>query len=134
MPPNNGSGHGRGQYASKDQVKTYLERMESFLGRRNAEWLDKNTDACGNIREGVKELCNRWQADGHLVKAAIAAGWLDPASMPEGGIKNRQIGLYSAVVYHKSEAGHRFIAFELRDYLDRLEREQLESLERKEGP
>ena len=133
MTPNNGSGHGRGQYASPVQVQTYLKNMEKYLRDRNAAWLDRNTDAHGNIREGVKELCNRWQADGHLVKWAIANGWLDPASMPEGGIKNRQIGLYSAVVYHRNEEGHRAIAFELRRYFDELEWRQSADLERKEA-
>jgi len=135
MAPNNGSGHGRGQYASPAQVRRYLDQMCYYLECRNAAWLDRNTDArTGEVREGVKELCNRWQADNRILKVAIREGWLDPSSMPDPkGQKNRQIGLYTAIVYHKSEEGRRFVAFELRDYLDGLEREQESELQRKEG-
>lgn len=133
VTPDNGSGYGRGQYAAPEQVAVYLERMSDYLLQRNMAWLDWNTDEHSNLTEGVRELCNVWQADDYLVGAAIRAGWLDPASMPDGGIKNRQIGLYSAVVYFRGEEGRRFIAFELKRLLDRLEVEQETELARKEG-
>lgn len=134
MPPNNDSGHGRGQYASPAQVRHYLDQMCYYLECRNAAWLDRNTDAHGNIREGVKDLCNRWQADNRILEVAIREGWLDPASMPDPkGQKNNQIGRYTAIVYGKSPEGRRLVAFALKDHLDRLEREQSESLARKEA-
>lgn len=134
MAPNNGSGHGRGQYASPAQVKAYLANMRRYLAERNQRWLDRWQDrATGEFPEGVKELCNDWRLDGHLCKWAIANGWLDPASMPEGGIKNRQIGLYTAILYFRSEDGRRAIAFEAKRYLDELERRQELELQRKEA-
>jgi hypothetical protein len=135
MTPNNGSGHGRGQYASPAQVKAYMSRMRAYLAERNQRWLDRWQDrATGEFPEGVGELCNEWKLDNHLLKAAIREGWLDPASMPDPkGQKNRQIGHFTSIVYFRGEEGRRFVAFEAKAYLDRQERDQEFELQRKEA-
>lgn len=126
----NGSGHGRGIYASDEQAAIYLERMRSYLARRNAAWLDRNTDmATGEVREGVGELCNPWRADARLAEWAVATGRLDPATVPDDGIKNRQIGRLTAVVYFRSEEDRRALAKELERYLDEIEAALMAELE-----
>lgn len=130
-PPQNHTGYGRGQYASPDQTKTYLEAMEKFVNERNARWLDRWHDwhDHGEIAKDIGELCNRWQADNHLVKWAKEKGLIkvDPAT-DESGVKNRQIGRYTAVIYHRSLQDRAALANELSRYLDELEAKQTEKI------
>lgn len=128
IPPNNNSGHGRGQYASPSHVREYMQAMETYVAKRNAAWLDTWAEADGSIKEGVKDLCNIWQADNHLAKWAKETGRLDANSFDERGVKNRQIGLYTAIVYHRSKDDRRALTKELARYLDEKESRAREAI------
>lgn len=122
----NGSGHGTGLYASEQQRQDYLSRMGDYLARRNAAWLDRNTDwMTGEVREGVRDLCGLWVADSHLAEWAVRTGRLDPSTVPRDGIKHRQIGRLTAVVFFRSEEDHRALARELERWLSAVEAELL---------
>lgn len=131
--PDNNSGHATGRYASPEQTAAFLEKMDAYLDRRNGEWLDQWTDEItGECPDGVKELCNRWQADNHLVKWAVQTGRLDPASVPDDrGIKHAQVGRFTAIVYHRSKAERIALTDELARYMDELARLQTEALRRR---
>ena len=130
--PDNNSGYATGRYASPEQQRIYTERMEGYVERRNAEWLDRWTDkTTGEVPVGVKELCNVFRADGHLAKWAVANGLLHPDSVPEGGIKHRQIGRLTGIVYCRSHEDRKAIANELRRYIDDLEMAQITVLHHK---
>ncbi len=131
-PPKNNSGHGRGQYASPEQVEVYLAASDLYREMRNQSWLDRWTDEhTGEFLGGTNgELVNRWQLDNHLVKWAVETGRLDPASLPEGGVKNRQIGMYAAVIYHRSKADRKALSQEARKYFDQQEARAIESLKK----
>lgn len=115
----NSTGFGRGQYASPEQTEAYLAAMEGYIDKRNAKWLDQWT-VHGETPDGLKELCNRWQADNHLVKWAKETGRLeiDPGTIERGGVQNRQIGRYTAIAYHRSTEDRRALAKELERYVD----------------
>jgi hypothetical protein len=124
----NGTGHGKGQYASPEQTETYCTAMESYVDRRNAEWLDRWV-VHGETPDGLSELCNRWQADNHLVKWARETGRIQvDAGTAERGVQNRQIGRYTAIVYHRSKSDREAISRELRRYIDELAERQTEKL------
>lgn len=126
----NDSGYRDGVYASPEDSAEYRRLMEGYLDRRNAAWLDRWTDPkTGEVRKGVKDLCNPWQLDGHAVKWAIANGLLDRRSIKPDGLQHRQIGRLSAIVYFRSARHHRDLAFELARYLDERESQQLAKLE-----
>lgn len=131
IPPKNDSGHGRGQYASPEQVKEYLDKVNHYLAKRNAQWLDDlsrlSTD--GMPAGAEKDLCNIHQADNHLVKWAVETGRLevDPRTR-ESGVRSRQIGLYTAIVYHRSKADQGALSRELRRYLDEQASRQEEKI------
>jgi hypothetical protein len=130
--PENRSSFGRGQYCTEEQANQYLDRLDAYLQKRNAEWLDWWTQPDGSIPLAVRRdlICNRWQADNHLVKWAIATGRLDPASMPEGGIKSRQIGRYTGIIYHHSTGERKALTHKLRRYIDEEARLATEKLRR----
>lgn len=133
-PAKNESGHASGMYASEEQTRAFLFAMDGYLKERNQRWLDKWQDeVTGEFPKGVSEICNRWQADNHLVKWAVETGRLDAASLPEGGIKNRQIGRFTAIIYHRSKEEQKAISGELKRYIDEQEYRQGEKL-RKEHP
>lgn len=129
IPPANDSGFGRGQYASPDQTKAYLEAMVGYANRRNTEWLDWCHSEFGPdvpvknlfVETATKDNpahTNKWQLDNHLVNWAIETGRLDPSCKGEHGVKNNQIGRYTAIVYHRSKADRGALAKELERYLD----------------
>jgi hypothetical protein len=130
--PKNDSGHGRGQYASPEQVQAYLAGSDAYREKRNQAWLDRWTDEhTGEFLGGTNgELVNRWQLDNHLVKWAVDTGRLDPASLPDGGVKNRQIGMYTAVVYHRSTEDRKALSQEARRYFDQQEERATEALQK----
>lgn len=131
-PPKNDSGHGRGQYASPDQVKAYLDHIGPYLEKRDGAWLDRFTDKQGEILDGVKSLGTLWEVENQLVRWAIDTGRLDRACMPdERGIKNRQIGMYTAIVYHRSKADKSALLKEIVRYLDQCEARQMDALRKK---
>ncbi len=68
----NATGHGSGAYADPRAVAEYKQWLSSFVQDVNAKWLDKHTDANGEIAEHVKnELLSTFQVSGHLLKWAI---------------------------------------------------------------
>lgn len=128
----NRSGHATGKYASPEQTRVYMEAMEGYIGKRNAKWLDGWQDEMtGEIPDGVGELCNKWQADNHLIKWAVKTGRLDPASVDEHGARNRQIGRFTAIIYHRSTTEREALAKELARYIDEEARMQGEMLRKK---
>ena len=91
------SGRKSGKYASDEQRDAWMTAMTGYLEARNQKWLDRWTnDQTGEVP--VKELCNIWQADNHLVKLGDL---LHPQSAPETtSQKNAQIGRFTAIIYH----------------------------------
>lgn len=131
-PLANNSGHATGQYASPEQSEAWRQRLEAYIGKRNAAWLDRWTDELtGEIPAAVRELCNIWQADNHLLKWCRETGRLDPASGREEGQQNRQICRFTAIVLNRSRAEEVAMTKELARYLDELERRQTELIRSK---
>jgi len=127
--PDNQSGHGKGMYASLEQTEAWLKRLSDYVSTRNQRWLDRWTDdVTGEIPGHLKDLCNVWQADNHLLKWAKETGRLDPASGTENGQQHRQIGRFTAVVVNRSKADEKATCKELERYLDEQERRQAERL------
>lgn len=128
-PIDNQSGFAKGQYASTDQADAFLRAMGAFIDKRNSRWLDGWTDEFGEIQQGIKpELLNLWQADNHLVKWGKSTGRLNPEV--DADQKNRQMGRYTAIIYHASKAEQAAIAKELERYCDEQERLATEKLRR----
>ncbi len=123
------TGHGSGKYASPDQTAEYLAKMESYLDERNSRWLDR-WSRDGEVPDGVKDLCNRWAADKHLLKWCIDTGRLDPA-IDVDGLKNAQIGRYTAIVYHRGKDDRKALTRELSKYIDEIEARQTEAVRAK---
>jgi len=125
--PDNNSGFGQGMYASPADTETYLTALVGFLDKTNAEWFDKLSGVCrGDVPTTVKPL-EKWQADNHLVKWAKDTGALDPVNMPDEA-KNRQIGRFTAIVYHRSKADRKALANEMAAYAAIHWRRQLDAL------
>jgi hypothetical protein len=123
--PDNKSGTKTGQYATEEQRRAYLDALEGFLQARNAEWLDWWTDgATGELRlpmDGPKrwgEPLNIHQADGHLLKECLKRGHLDPRIVP-ADVKVRQLGGYTAIVYHRDLELRRWLGAEMNAYARR---------------
>lgn len=130
--PDNQSGHATGRYASPEQTEAWRQRLEAYVGKRNAAWLDRWTDELtGEIPAAVRELCNIWQADNHLLKWCRETGRLDPASGREEGQTNRQICRFTAIVLNRSRADEVALTKELARYIDELERRQTELIRSK---
>lgn len=129
-PPQNDSGYGRGQYASPDQIKTYKEKVEAYLAKRNAAWLDKWTGKDGEVPNGCKDICNLFQADGHLLKWAVETQRLDQTIIPDEA-KMRQLAAYVAIVWHRDEASRKAVGLELKRYCDEQEARQTDVIRAK---
>ena len=125
----NGSGHATGKYASEEQTRVYMEALDGYLDKRNAAWFDRWTSKQGEVPEGLKPLCNHFQADNHLVKWAIALGLIAPGSVHESGPKAGQLGRLTAILYHRPE--RKQLAQEMARYVDEQERVALQVLQRK---
>lgn len=129
-PPDNGSGFGKGMYASPEQTKVYAEALDAYLTKRNAAWLDSWSRAKGEVPAGVADLdCNRWRADNHLVKWAVETGRLSAMDVTEG-VKHRQIGRFTAIVYHRSVEDRKALANEMKRYIDGMEQRAMDKLRR----
>jgi hypothetical protein len=114
--PQNGSGYAKGQYASPEQTQAYLDGLKAWIAVKNAAWADGWTDReTGEVREGIKDLLNVHQCDGHLLKFCVETGKLDAAIVPEEA-KVRQLGRYVAIVYHRSTADRKAIGKEMEAY------------------
>jgi hypothetical protein len=127
-PLENNSGFGKGMYASPEQTEVFLRRMDEYLAKRNAKWLDRWMSN-GEVPNGIKDLCSRWQADNHLVKWAVTTGRLAPMDV-ELGQKARQVGRFTAIIYHRSKEEQKAITQELQRYVDEQERLALDRLQR----
>jgi hypothetical protein len=126
--PQNHSGHGRGQYASPDQIAEYRRRLGKVIDQANAAWLDgwANRNR-GEVPAGIRDLTQIFEVDGHLLKWCVETGRLDPAIVPEEA-QSRQLGAYVAIVYHRDPAALRA---ELARYLDTLQQRRTEAFLRK---
>jgi hypothetical protein len=122
--PQNHSGHGRGQYASPEQIAEYRRRLGKVIDQANAAWLDgwANRNR-GEVPAGIRDLTQIFEVDGHLLKWCVETGRLDPAIVPEQA-QSRQLGAYVAIVYHRDPAALRA---ELARYLDTLQQRRTEA-------
>ena len=114
-PPQNNSGHGRGQYASEKQISQWKAKMEAFIQAENAAWLDSWTGEDGSIPDGIKDLLSIWQVDNHLCRWAVETGHLDQTIIPEN-VKSRQHAAYVAIVFHRGDKERAELKAELIDY------------------
>lgn len=126
--PQNDSGHGRGEYASPDQVNAYNAALKGFIDKANAKWADQWTGPEGPI-DGIPELINPWQANAHLLKWAVDVGYLDASIVPED-VKTRKPPMYLAIVYHRSKGYQSALAKELAKYVDEQAARKTEKLYR----
>lgn len=105
--PQNNSGHGRGQYASPEQVAEFVRATHEFVDARNAAWLDEWTGEDGQVEDGIGELLRVPQVYGHLLKWALRTGKLAQVPLtfdPETGkptekVSSEQTKKYLAIVY-----------------------------------
>lgn len=127
----NGTDHGTGKYAKPEQVKKYLEGMEKYIAKRNNDWDAKWTDEItGEIADGVRELTSLYDAEKHLVRWCVNTDRLDQA-IDADTLKHNQLGKYTAIVYHRSDAERKAIALELKKFIDDKEAEQLHVIKAK---
>ncbi len=128
-PIDNQSGFAKGMYASEADTEVFLQAMDKFLGEENQKWLDFWSLKCnGEIPKGVKELVNRHQADNHLIKWAMETGRLDERCVDDRGLQKRQIGRFTAIVYHRDKENRGALARELRRYVMEASERQMEAL------
>jgi hypothetical protein len=100
--PDNNSGHGRGQYASPEQVEAYTQATHKFIDARNAQWLDEWTREDGSLEQGIGELLRAPQVTGHLLKWGLRTGRLAPVDMtfdPETGKPVERVSVEKAKKY-----------------------------------
>jgi hypothetical protein len=98
--PANGNGNG---HATEDPMfAKYIAAVEGPKGLRTLHvqrWLDRWTDReTGEIPEAVKEPCNKFQLDNHLVKEGIRLGYIKKESLPEGKWSPQHYGLATAAL------------------------------------
>jgi len=137
-PPKNDSGFGRGQYASPEQTAEYLKRLNGYLDAKLAGWCDfwtdRETGESELNRDGMtvamKAPINQYQADAHLLKWAVDSGRLDPSIVPEEA-KTRQLGRYTAIVYHRCKEDQRALGKEMEAYCLRQFDLQTQAIARK---
>lgn len=129
--PQNNSGHGRGQYASPEQVKEYKAARDGFIDAANAKWADRWQDGrTGEMPDGLKNVLNAWQVDGHLLKWAVEEERLDPGIVPEEA-KSRQGAMYVAIVFARGGDDRRALGREMNRYLKQQWERAEEALYRK---
>jgi len=130
IPIDNNSGFGKGMYASPEQTEVYAKALDDYLAKRNAAWLDSWAGENGEIPDGVKGIdCSRWQADNHLVKWAVETNRLSPMDV-ESGVKHRQIGRFTAIVYHRSTEDRKALTQEMKRYFDTQVERAMDKLRR----
>lgn len=127
--PQNNSGHKSGQYASPEQVTAYMDALKGFLAEKNARWLDAISPNGETPASVTRDPLNVWQADNHLVKWSVETGRLAPET--PSSVKARQIGHYTAIVYHRSKADRKALAQEMDRYADEQLARATEALYRK---
>lgn len=122
VPPQNNSGHGRGQYASEEQTREYLDSLNGWIAKKIAAWTDSWTNAHGGFDldgRGLPKACveplNIHQADAHLLKWCVETDRLDRAIVPEEA-KVRQLGRYVAIVFCRSLDERRAVGKEMERY------------------
>jgi hypothetical protein len=118
--PDNGSLHGKGQYAPPEQQERYKTQLEDFLQKQEAAFVDIHTNKdTGEITPGLPKLVIKggiWQLDNHLAKHCKESGLLPNAVIPEDGQKNRLIGALTAIVYFRSGDDRKKLAAEAKRY------------------
>jgi hypothetical protein len=124
-PVNNNSGHGKGMYASPEQIKKFDDWIAKGCEVNNAEWQDYwHEKATAAFEEGLEvpakipDAINPWQAKAHLLKWAIETERLDPSIVPEDA-KTRQNSQYVAIVFHRSLEDKGAIKAEMTSYIGR---------------
>ena len=134
--PDQGSGYGKGIYASPEQAKAYLAALERYIATRDKEWLDRWTRE-GGLPDGVPSLASHvtaWQADKHLLGWAVETKRLAWINLGAGeGLKHRQLGRLTAIVYHRSREDRKALANEMVRYVDQ-QAQRLADLLKRERP
>lgn len=138
-PPQNNSGHGRGQYASPRQVAVYEERLKKFVAERNARWLDEWTGKDGAVAEGIADLLRPEQVNRHLLKWGLRTGRLAPVGVaydPETGkptedVSSTQSRQYVAIVFAREPEA---LAEEVESYAREKAWEARQAWREKYGP
>jgi hypothetical protein len=140
--PQNHSGHGKGMYASPEQVIEFNAWVSDQCQKINRKWAEEwDAKAEGWMAEGhrvpekIDEVINPWQAKGHLLKWAIDTDRLDPSIVPEES-KTRQADGFVAIVYHRTNddgmlLDRRALKAEFTDYLKKRRQVQSDKVYRK---
>jgi phage RecT family recombinase len=126
----NGTHYGKtGQYASPEETKEWLDDLDAYLEKCNQAWLDKWTGKGGQTPEGLGELCQRNRVDNHLAKWCAASGLItiDDRAAKDGQV-HRQIGRYTAIVFHRSPEDRKALLKERQRYIGELAKAATEEL------
>lgn len=140
LHPNN-SGSGYGQYASDDQVTSYLDRLKVKLYGTEQEpggvngmwadhWQDPRTGEFPDVKACTNDVVTIYQADGHLVKWLVETGQIDPDAMEKNG-KPSMLGKHAAIIMHRDKESARAMAKELDEYLARTFEAKKQAIYRK---
>lgn len=97
IPPDHGSGHGRGQYASPEDCARYEAWARALVDGANGRWLDRWTNRDGQVAEGIGDLCRTADLGLHLLRWAVRTDRLD-GSIDPATAKLRQVAPYLAIV------------------------------------
>jgi hypothetical protein len=108
--PQNNSGHGRGQYATPQQIAAYRDWAIGFTEDCNQRWYDDCQDENGNILPDTKAVLHEHQLTFHLLKWAIAGKMLAELDLtldaesgkPVPKCSIEQAKAYVAIAYHRS--------------------------------
>ncbi len=119
----NGSGYGRGTYASPDKVEKWVARAKQFLEARNQKWLDHWSNIFrGDIPKDVPaEVCRVFQLDNHLVKWGVQVGHLKQGSIAEDGLRDHQLGKLTALMFFGTKDVQRQLIDEANRYVTEQE-------------
>ena len=128
----NGSGYGKGTYASPDKVEKWLARARKFLDERNARWCDHWATVFDNqVPSDIpSEVCRIFQLDNHLVKWGVKVGHLKQGSVDEHGLREHQLGKLTALMFFGKKAVQESMIQEARRYVEDLERTAVQAIEK----
>lgn len=132
----NNSGFGRGSYASPVQLTEYSEwlsgQCEKINRKWHKQWKEKLLLAQENgyaVPEKISDVISTWQANGHLLKWALDAGFLDHSIVPEE-TKSKQAAQYVAILYHRSDETFGSLKAEMASYLQKQRQVQSDKIYR----
>lgn len=110
-PVNNNTTHGRGQYASPDDVQAYETAVKSLCNHYNERFADRVTNLSGGDLPNVRVPCEFWRMNWHLAKWAHRMKFLnlpmvydDESDTEKPDIKPGNVSKYVAIVYHRQRA------------------------------